>query len=130
MRQNRIEFLGVALVAAMLIMCFSSSRAATIVWTNTSGGAWSAATNWSPNTVPSDGDEAIITNNGVYDVSLDIGPTISNLVIGGASGAQTFHTGTSVLSVNGYCVVNPNGIFALEGGGGGGVGGGGGRGGA
>jgi hypothetical protein len=57
-----------------------------------------------------------ISADGTYDVSLDTSTTVNSLVVGGGAGAQTFHTGTSVIGVNGACVVNGDGVFDLEGG--------------
>ncbi len=45
-------------------------------WTNTLGGDWSVAANWSPNGVPTGGDVANITNGGTYTVTIATG-TIS-----------------------------------------------------
>src|SRR6266403_1806823 len=63
-------------------------RAATISWTNTAGGIWSVANNWSPHQVPNASDDAVITTPGGYTVSLDITATINSLTLGGASGQQ------------------------------------------
>jgi hypothetical protein len=117
MKKATPGILGLALIVAMLITGFPSSQAGTIVWTNTLGGNWSAATNWSPNAIPSESDNVYISADGTYDVSLDTSTSVSNLVVGGgSSGAQIFHTGTSALVVNGACVINGNGVFDLEGG--------------
>ncbi len=98
----------------MLTLGVTSSHAGTFIWMNPKGGAWSDPASWSPNSVPSTGDDAFITNSGTYDVTLDTSPTVKSLTIGGINGAQTFHTGTSTLSVNEFCTVNTNGAFDLE----------------
>jgi hypothetical protein len=103
-------------VMAAWLLCALSVRATAIVWTNLSGGNWSAATNWSPNLVPSTNDDVFITNGGTYDVSLDISPTINSLTVGGSNGLQTVHTGVSVLTVNNASDISTNGAFDLEGG--------------
>ena len=66
-----------------------AANAATVVWTNTSGGAWSTAANWSPNQVPGSGDSAFITNDGNYTVTLDSGTTVASIALGTSSGAST-----------------------------------------
>lgn len=76
------------------------AHSATITWTNTSGGKWSVAANWSPNQVPSNTDNALITTPGTYTVTLDLAPNFFNTVTnaanltlgagGGAAGVQTF----------------------------------------
>jgi hypothetical protein len=116
MKKTDLHFRRFVLAVAMLIMGVIYSHASTIIWTNTAGGSWSSAINWSPNSVPSVGDDAFITNSGTYDVSLDIGPTVNSLTLGGTNGTQSLHTGTSVLTVNGTFVVDTNGAFDLEGG--------------
>jgi hypothetical protein len=49
-------------------------------------------------------------------VSVDVDITLKSLVIGLSSGTQTFHTGTSTVSVNSFCVINGDGVVDLEGG--------------
>src|SRR5262249_47933235 len=66
-----------AVTAAMIcVTCawaHSSANAAgcTNTWTNTAGGSWSTASNWSKGTVPTSSDEACITTNGTYTVTLE-----------------------------------------------------------
>ena len=100
----------------MWLLSTLSSHATAIVWTNLSSGNWSEATDWSPNLVPSTNDDALITNGGTYDVSLDSSATINSLTVGGSNGVQTLHTGVSVLTVNNATDISTNGAFDLEGG--------------
>jgi hypothetical protein len=90
--------------------------AATISWTNVSGGDWSAAANWSPNQVPGGSDDAFITNTGTYAVTLDANPAVNSLTLGGASGQQTLSTAGYTLTLNSASAVNTNGNLALNGG--------------
>ena len=106
----------ITLITAILLASFSSSHASTVVWTNTAGGTWSAETNWSPNVIPSEGDDVQISASGTYDVSLDTDVTVNSLVIGGAPGMQTLHTGTSQVSPVSFCVIYGNGAIDIEGG--------------
>ena len=103
-------------VIALGAMALASASAATIAWTNTSGGNWSEAGNWEPNQVPGDGDTALITSNGTYTVTLDVGATIASLTLGGASGTQTLTTGGNNLTLTDASTVSTNGIFGLSGG--------------
>jgi len=98
---------------ALLFSQTATAQVNYIVWTNTSGGNWSVAANWSPNVVPSGGnDDAIITNSGTYAVTLDINANVNALTIGGAaSGTQTLQTLTYSLSAN--TTINSNGIVSL-----------------
>ena len=76
------------------------AHCATITWTNTSGGNWSVAANWSPNQVPANTNDVLITTPGTYTVTLDLAPNFFNTVTnaanltlgagGGAAGVQTF----------------------------------------
>ena len=98
------------LLAAML------SRAEVITWTNTSNGNWSVTNNWSPNRAPSTNDIVVITNDGIYTVTLNVSPTIAGLVLGGSSGTQTLATAGRILTMNGNTTVGTNGVILLSGG--------------
>jgi hypothetical protein len=77
-------------IAAVLLAAFSNAvGAATVNWTNTAGGNWSVAANWSPNQIPGPSDDVVITTGGSYAVLLDTGPTINSLTLGGGGGQQT-----------------------------------------
>ena len=75
-------------LALMLISC-GAGYSTDIVWVNTAGGVWSDTDSWNPNRVPISGDNAIITNAGIYNVTLDTSSTVNSLVLGGKSGPQT-----------------------------------------
>ena len=101
-----------------LALFFSvATHAATITWTNTAGGNWSAAANWSPNQVPGTADTALITNSGTYVVTLDTGAVVANLALGGNGGQQTLTTSANSLTLGQAGVVNTNGTLQLSGGG-------------
>jgi hypothetical protein len=70
-------------------------------WTNASGGSWYTAANWSKKALPTSGEEACITLNGTYTVTMTQGEavTLKTLTVGGSSGKQT-------LEVNGQCGTN------------------------
>jgi hypothetical protein len=72
----------------------ASAQACTEEWTNTSGGSWGTAANWSKDAVPGNTDEVCITAAGTYTVTLEpytgaSGATVKSLTLGGASGHQT-----------------------------------------
>ena len=100
----------------LVVTGWVSAQGATIVWTNTAGGNWSAAVNWSPNLMPSINDSAYITNNGTYTVTLDVAASITAITLGGASGTQTLTVNNPMLILSGAGVVNANGVFGLSGG--------------
>jgi hypothetical protein len=60
----------------------------------------------------------VITNSGNYSVTLDVSPTVSNLVVGatGGTSTQTFNTGSQTLTANGIIDVTTQGVFNLNGG--------------
>ena len=65
-----------------------SVRAATFSWTNSAGGSWHVAANWLPNTVPSAGDTALVTNIGTYSVVItnSVSPAVLRI---GSPGSPT-----------------------------------------
>ena len=75
------------LVAALLALPLGT-RAADIHWTNTLGGNWTDAINWSPNQVPGTNDNPFITAGGTYTVTM-YSVAVRNLTVGGPSGTQT-----------------------------------------
>ncbi|MGH2853218.1 MAG: beta strand repeat-containing protein [Solirubrobacteraceae bacterium] len=71
-------------------------------WTNTAGGSWFTPGNWSNNAPPTSEEEACITANGTYTVTMtQTSGTVSvrALTVGGTSGTQTLAVGSSC-SVN------------------------------
>lgn len=74
---NSLRFF--VLLTVYLVMASLPSQAATLAWTNTAGGLWSAAANWSPNAVPAAGDSVLITNAGTYTVTNSAGANRSAL---------------------------------------------------
>ena len=91
-------------------------QAAQIVWTNTAGGNWNVAANWSPNQVPGSADDAVITASGTYTVTLNISTNVNSLALGGASGQQTLANNNGYkLTLNQASVINSNGVFTLNG---------------
>ena len=93
-----------------------TANAATVVWTNTAGGNWTAAANWSPNQVPGSSDTAMITNAGTYTVALGDDVTVAGIMLGASSGSSTqtlSWTGGTLSECD--VAVSPQGILRLEG---------------
>jgi len=68
---------------SLAAFCFTVSiHAANIFWTNTLGGSWHGAANWSPNTVPSSSDLAYVTNAGSYNIVITNNASSAALLIG------------------------------------------------
>jgi hypothetical protein len=99
-----------------LALAGAAASAEVISWTNTSNGNWGVAANWSPNQVPSTNDTAVITNAGIYTVTLNLDPTIAGLVLGGQSGTQTVATAGHTLTLNGSGLIHRRGWLLLSGG--------------
>lgn len=100
------------------MMCFVglNALATDIVWTNSAGGPWGTAANWSPNIVPGAGDTAWVTNNGSYTVTLNISAAVDTLFLGGTSGTQTLSHVAGTLSLANGGTVSSNGSYVLAGG--------------
>lgn len=87
--RKTVSTLWAAILFAWLSSSFSFAN--TFTWTNTSGGNWSVAANWSPaGGPPGAADTALITNNGTYGVTNSGVASVSVLTLGGAAGTQTF----------------------------------------
>lgn len=105
----------ILLLIAFLFSTRAELKAATILWTNTAGGNWATAANWSPNTVPTLADTVFITNNGTYTVTVNSGTLpMDQLIVGGASGTQTVSVATTTtLTMVGPSVFEANGRLRL-----------------
>jgi pimeloyl-ACP methyl ester carboxylesterase len=74
----------------------------TYTWTNTLGGDWRVAANWSPNGVPGQADNAYIPNNGTGPtVMTSVGTSVGVLTLGGGSGSGPTLAGPAPLTVIG-----------------------------
>ena len=82
---------------AMIVLTTLPARAANVIWTNTLGGSWHVAANWSPNFVPGAADKAFITNAGTYTVTLTSATTIPAFDLGGNLGTPTLVLDNGVL---------------------------------
>jgi len=60
----------------------------TTEWTNAAGGFWNVPGNWSAG-VPGPSDNACITLDATYSVTLDVTTTVNSLTLGAISGAHT-----------------------------------------
>ena len=102
---------------ALLLLAVLNGRSATITWTNTLGGVWSAPANWSPNQVPTGADTALITADGTYTVTVDGNFGVADYSLGGSSGTQSLAVNGGDFTVNGSGTVLANGQLLLNGGG-------------
>jgi len=109
----RLLTLGIGILATLLNARLSTS-AATILWTNTTGGSWNTTNNWSPNQVPIAGDIAIITNSGNYTVTIASGASAGFIQLGSSSGTQTLDW--SAATISSALTVFSNGVVRWLGG--------------
>jgi hypothetical protein len=109
------RFIPIPLTLAALLCMAVSTRAATLVWTNTAGGNWNVAANWSPNQVPdSTNDTAEVTAAGAYTITLNVNTILNTLTIGGAaSGVQTVQGNGFTLAVS-NATINAGGVLQLQ----------------
>jgi len=101
---------------AVLTLSTQLVRATDLVWTNTVGGNWNVAANWSPNQVPTAADSVFITNAGNYTVSITTADSAGNIVVGlDAPGGQPRLSVTSTLTVGGGWDIGTNGVVDFSG---------------
>jgi CSLREA domain-containing protein len=88
------------------------------VWNNAAGGNWGTASNWDScgGGVPGMSDNALITLDGTYTVTLNVTATILGLTLGGSNGTQTLSISANTLTLNDTSTVNANGILSQSGG--------------
>src|ERR1019366_2732284 len=88
-----------ALVSAAMVFP-AGVNAADLVWAGGSGN-WNVAVNWNPQQVPGAADNAFITTNGTYTVTVpqNIPTTVASLTVGGASGTQTLALDKTTLTL-------------------------------
>src|SRR5688572_27282412 len=95
------------------ILSGSTLAAATVIWTNSAGGNWNVAANWSPNQVPTLTNDVFITNNGTYTVIQNVAGNARSLTLGGDTGTQTLAMAAPQLrlSVTNVLTVNAQGVL-------------------
>jgi hypothetical protein len=87
--------LGFAVAAFLGVAVWSAPARASgcaNTFTNTAGGSWFTAANWSKGSVPTAGEEVCITEAGTYTVEMvqtSTAPVYKSLTVGASSGAQT-----------------------------------------
>jgi hypothetical protein len=93
-----------------IFVCFHHlSIATTLTWTNSAGGSWTNAANWSPNQVPASVDQIVITNAGSYTVTVPATATIGGLTLGAGAGSQSLEQTAGTFTMNGDTRILPGG---------------------
>jgi hypothetical protein len=101
MRSSQTIRLGSSLFVILLLASVLPAGAAGITWTNSSGGNWNSADNWSPNQVPGASDTAVFSTPGTYTVGISDNESVSNLDLGDTSGTLTLSISDGTFTVNG-----------------------------
>jgi hypothetical protein len=84
-----------------------------IAWANPVSGNWSTPANWNPPQVPGAADDAQITLDGTYTVTLDVDATVASLALGGTTGTQTLGlTASHTLTLSGQGSAGAHGVVA------------------
>ena len=114
---KRIFWVTAGVATLLFLTAVPRSMAATIVWTNLAGGTWATTNNWSPNVVPGAGDDAYITNNVAFTVTVGATAAVSNFFLGfgPATVASNRFDQNATLTVHGTAWVASNGWFRMSG---------------
>ena len=83
-------------------------------WTNSAGGLWTTAANWSLGRVPLAADSVVIDLAGTYTVTLDSTVTAAYVTVGCNTGTQTLSMASRTLTVSGMLTVNPRGVLSVS----------------
>jgi hypothetical protein len=90
-----VRCVGVVVAAVLALALWAPTAAhasggCTDTFTNAAGGSWSTGANWSKGKAPTSEEEACITENGTYTVTLSASSaSVASLTVGGSSGTQT-----------------------------------------
>lgn len=82
-----------ATVIALTAIAASSAHAATITWSNSAGGNYTTAANWSSATVPASADDVVFSLNNTYSVLFPTGSNRTNRSARVSGGDVTFNIG-------------------------------------
>ena len=83
----------------------AQGAAVTNSWTNTAGGAWSTAANWSLGRVPGTTDSVVIAAAGAYSVTLDNTFSGKSVTVGAAGAAPTLLVSGQALTLTGTLAI-------------------------
>gem|GEM_PF-441485 len=91
-----------------------------VVWLNAASGNWGTAANWRDgngvNRVPGAADNAFITVDGTYTVTLNVNASVSTLTLGGTTGTQTLANSAQTLTLATGSKIGANGVYNQTGG--------------
>ena len=113
MRASRTKLIALV-VASGLSLAADGVWAEDVFWDNATGGDWNTGTNWDTGTPPDASDNAFITLDGTYTVTLDVHATVAGLTLGAAAGTQTLQMVARTLTLSGPSVVESNGVLDMR----------------
>ena len=99
--------------AAVVVLASARARAATVTWTGGVDGNWSTPGNWDVG-VPNSGDDAVITLDGTYTVTLDVDTTVASLTLGGSTGTQTLLLASHSLELDGASAIGATAVLDMN----------------
>jgi fibronectin-binding autotransporter adhesin len=122
-RRELTVLLGIATIVALSLLTPSYAHASGCgdSWKNAESGSWFTGSNWSNGAPPTSEEEACITVNGTYTVTMTQNSgtvSVQSLTVGGSSGTQTLAVGSScsvnaVLSTTAGLTTGGNGVVVL-----------------
>src|SRR5437870_2441980 len=90
----------VSFCIVLLVSCAGLAHGATLTWNNAAGGNWSAASNWSPQQVPTTQDDVVIASSPNGAVVLDVSATVRSIALSGSSSVNVPTNATLAVSSN------------------------------
>ncbi len=122
-RRELTVALGVATIIALSLLApaYAHASGCTDSWKNAESGSWFTGSNWSNGAPPTSEEEACITVNGTYTVTMTQNSgtvSVQSLTVGGSSGTQTLSVGSScsvnaVLATTAGLTTGGNGVVVL-----------------
>jgi len=115
MGSNVIRFQpGLLILLQLMLFHGSVGKAATMTWTNTSGGNWSVPANWNTHLVPGAADVAVITltTASKLEVKVDVDATVSGLTMAGS--LHVLRIDGKTLTLGGPATLGLNQTIALD----------------
>lgn len=94
--------------------CALNEPGISIAWTNSTSGSWTVPSNWSPNKVPTLGDDVQFAGSGTYTVTVDTSLKVNSLSITAAGARLTVPAGV-VFETAGNLSLSANGIVTVSG---------------
>ncbi|MDP4117121.1 MAG: Ig-like domain-containing protein, partial [Bacteroidota bacterium] len=112
---SRINIAKTVAVLLLLLFTVSFAQGATKTWNQTNGGAWTTASNWTPNGVPATGDDVFINSDqsaaitAVPQITLNSMVISGNCTLSGSANGRTITISTTFTVSQGKTLTTGNG---------------------